>query len=102
MSHSCLSKHHNSYIWVPVAVSIIFSYLIADCVLSVFEITVDTIFICYCEDLDKNDGVESPYYMSRSLLIAMKEIKGEKNDAFIAKGDLGSYHPLKYAKLSMH
>lgn len=30
--------------------------------------TIDTIFICFCEDCDRNDGISKPYYMSRGLM----------------------------------
>ena len=29
---------------------------------------IDTIFLCFCEDADRNDGVARPYYMSRGLM----------------------------------
>ncbi len=28
---------------------------------------IDTIFLCFCEDSDRNDGVKRPYYMSAGL-----------------------------------
>jgi hypothetical protein len=37
--------------------------------------TVDTIFISFCDDLDKNNGMDRPYYMSRELMEAMQEAK---------------------------
>ena len=30
---------------------------------------IDTIFICFCEDYEINDGEEHPYYMSRGLVV---------------------------------
>lgn len=30
--------------------------------------TVDTIFLCFCEDCETNDGISRPYYMSRGLM----------------------------------
>ena len=30
---------------------------------------IDTIFICFCEDSDKNDGIKKPYYMSVGLMV---------------------------------
>ena len=30
---------------------------------------VDTIFLCFCEDSDRNDGVERPYFMSTGLMV---------------------------------
>lgn len=29
---------------------------------------IDTIFICFCEDCENNDGISKPYYMSRGLM----------------------------------
>lgn len=29
---------------------------------------IDTIFLCFCEDCEENDGIIKPYYMSRSLM----------------------------------
>lgn len=29
---------------------------------------IDTIFICFCEDSEQNDGISKPYYMSRNLM----------------------------------
>ena len=28
---------------------------------------VDTLFLCFLEDLERNDGQDKPYYMSKSL-----------------------------------
>lgn len=30
--------------------------------------TIDTIFLCFCEDFELNDGMSRPYYMSRGLM----------------------------------
>lgn len=30
--------------------------------------TIDTIFLCFCEDSEENDGINRPYYMSRGLM----------------------------------
>ena len=37
--------------------------------LGVFEMVIDTIFICFCEDTERNDGsLQKPYFMSANLL----------------------------------
>ena len=43
----------------PVLVSLCLSYIISSIFIEVFVITVDTIMLCYCEDMKKNgtDGV---------------------------------------------
>ena len=32
--------------------------------------TIDTIFMCFCEDCDHNDGIEKPYFMSTGLMVS--------------------------------
>ncbi|KAL7012087.1 hypothetical protein ACKWTF_014619 [Chironomus riparius] len=59
----------------PLLVAIIFAFFIAHCFVTVFEMTVDTVFICYCIDIEENDGEENPYYMSdklRSVMMGME------------------------------
>ena len=33
------------------------------------KVCIDAIFICFCEDCEMNDGLERPYFMSRSLMV---------------------------------
>ncbi|XP_046464440.1 choline transporter-like protein 1 [Daphnia pulex] len=56
------------YIWTPILVAAIFAYLIAHCFISVFEMCIDTVFICFCEDCEINNGQDQPYFMSRGLM----------------------------------
>ena len=70
----------------------------------VFEMTVDTIFISFCIDLEENDGQTKPYYMSESLkniIMEMKEqsggtlVFGPKGGEGIERGALdGSGYPM--------
>ncbi|KAG1668932.1 CTL-like protein 1 [Nymphon striatum] len=63
---------------VPIFVVVLFAFLIAHCVLSVYEMVIDTMFLCFCEDYDKNDGTASkPYYAPPSLLKFMTNRKIE-------------------------
>lgn len=57
--------HHS---WVPLVLAGLFAFFIVHCFVSVYEMTIDTIFLCFCEDCDRNDGISKPYYMSRSLM----------------------------------
>uniref|UniRef100_A0A182NLI3 Choline transporter-like protein n=1 Tax=Anopheles dirus TaxID=7168 RepID=A0A182NLI3_9DIPT len=57
---------HHPY--VPLILVGIFAYLVAHCFMTVYEMTVDTIFLCFCEDCECNDGISRPYYMSRGLM----------------------------------
>ncbi|XP_063150568.1 choline transporter-like protein 2 isoform X1 [Candoia aspera] len=57
-----------NYYWVPILTVIVGSYLIAHGFFSVYAMCVDTLFLCFCEDLERNDGTpERPYYMSSAL-----------------------------------
>ncbi|XP_042808446.1 choline transporter-like protein 5 isoform X2 [Panthera pardus] len=63
-----------NYYWVPLLTVIIGSYLVAHGFFSVYAMCVDTIFICFLEDMERNDGsTERPYYMSQSLLKILNE-----------------------------
>ncbi|XP_058454180.1 choline transporter-like protein 1 isoform X1 [Malaya genurostris] len=57
---------HHPY--VPIILVGIFAYLVAHCFMTVYEMTIDTIFLCFCEDCETNDGISKPYYMSRGLM----------------------------------
>ncbi|XP_074655894.1 choline transporter-like protein 2 isoform X3 [Tubulanus polymorphus] len=64
------------YNLVPVIVIAIGSYIIAACFFSVYNMGVDTLFLCFLEDLERHDGSpEKPYYMSKELM----RILGKKN-----------------------
>nr|XP_040569500.1 choline transporter-like protein 1 [Lepeophtheirus salmonis] len=63
-SHEWISRH----IWAPVGLGGIFSYIIACCFISVYEMAIDTTFICFCEDCEMNNGESKPYFMNVSLM----------------------------------
>lgn len=44
--------------------------------------TVDSIFICFCEDITENDGISKAYYMSPDLMNVMKKLKEEAGGDF--------------------
>uniref|UniRef100_A0A8D0ALM8 Choline transporter-like protein n=1 Tax=Sander lucioperca TaxID=283035 RepID=A0A8D0ALM8_SANLU len=59
---------HLHYYWVPILTVVVLSYFIAHGFFSVYAMCVDTLFLCFCEDLERNDGsAERPYYMSSTL-----------------------------------
>uniref|UniRef100_A0A8C7RXE4 Choline transporter-like protein n=1 Tax=Oncorhynchus mykiss TaxID=8022 RepID=A0A8C7RXE4_ONCMY len=64
------------YYWVPILTVVVGSYLIAHGFFSVYAMCVDTLFLCFCEDLERNDGsLARPYYMSASLHDILSENK---------------------------
>lgn len=68
--------HHT---WVPLILGGMFAYLVSHCFLTVYEMTVDTIFLCFCEDCERNDGISRPYYMSRGLMEFVQNSKKSLN-----------------------
>ncbi|KAF2898519.1 hypothetical protein ILUMI_07651 [Ignelater luminosus] len=65
-----------NYNLVPVIIICIGTFFIASVFFSVFTMAVDTLFLCFLEDSERNDGSsEKPYYMSRDLM----KILGKKN-----------------------
>uniref|UniRef100_A0A8C1PBI2 Choline transporter-like protein n=1 Tax=Cyprinus carpio TaxID=7962 RepID=A0A8C1PBI2_CYPCA len=58
-------------VWVlPLIIVCVFSFLVAHCFLSIFEIVVDVLFLCFAIDTKYNDG--SPgreYYMDKALMV---------------------------------
>ncbi|ROL53008.1 Choline transporter-like protein 2 [Anabarilius grahami] len=63
------------YYWVPILTVLVGTYLIAHGFFSVYAMCVDTLFLCFCDDLERNDGsTERPYYMTTELCdILMKD-----------------------------
>ncbi|XP_013790788.1 choline transporter-like protein 4 [Limulus polyphemus] len=58
-----------NYYLLPVITITIGSYIIASGFFSVYGMAVDTLFLCFLEDCERNDGSEEkPYYMSRELM----------------------------------
>jgi len=57
-----------NYFFTPIVFIVIGSYLISSAFFSVYSMAVDTLFLCFLEDLERNDGsVEKPYYMRKKL-----------------------------------
>ena len=57
------------------------SYFVSDLFMTVFESNVSTIFLCFCEDLERNNGTTSPYFMSDDL----KKLLAHRSDALVGE-----------------
>eukprot|EP00090_Calanus_glacialis_P041007 TRINITY_DN7188_c0_g1_i2.p1 TRINITY_DN7188_c0_g1~~TRINITY_DN7188_c0_g1_i2.p1 ORF type:complete len:720 (-),score=98.82 TRINITY_DN7188_c0_g1_i2:192-2351(-) len=69
-----------NYHFVPMLVIILGTYAIASTFFSVYSMAVDTIFLCFLEDIEKHDGSEeNPYFMNQDLkkILELKEDKEE-------------------------
>uniref|UniRef100_A0A7N6A9W0 Choline transporter-like protein n=1 Tax=Anabas testudineus TaxID=64144 RepID=A0A7N6A9W0_ANATE len=57
-----------NYYWVPLTTVVIGSYLIAHGFFSIYAMCVDTLFLCFCDDMERNDGSsQKPFLMSSEL-----------------------------------
>lgn len=71
-----LSAPTLNYYWFMIGIVVLATYFIASGFFETFTMAVDTIFLCFLEDLERNDGSEQkPYFMSKSL----KSLMGKKN-----------------------
>lgn len=61
-----------TYAWSPLIVSGLAAYFVAHCFLSVYEMAIDALFICFCEDKDAENSETShrtkPSFTSRTLV----------------------------------
>lgn len=58
-----------NYYLTPVIIITIGTFFIASAFFSVYAMAVDTLFLCFLEDCERNDGsAEKPYYMSKDLM----------------------------------
>ncbi|CAF1590400.1 unnamed protein product [Rotaria magnacalcarata] len=55
--------------WTPIVAIILITYLIASLFFSVYDMAIKTLFVCFLQDLDENDGsIQHPYVMNNELL----------------------------------
>ena len=58
-----------NYYLAPVIIITIATFFIASAFFSVYTMAVDTLFLCFLEDCERNDGsAEKPYFMSKDLM----------------------------------
>ncbi|CAG0879033.1 unnamed protein product [Darwinula stevensoni] len=62
------------YYAVPLVVTCLFAYFIAHCVFSVYEMVIDTLFLCFCEDYNTNDGTDGREFHSPQTLFRFMTI----------------------------
>ncbi|XP_068084126.1 choline transporter-like protein 1 [Anabrus simplex] len=63
------------YEWILLVLVGVIAFLISHGFLTVFEMAIDTIFLCFCEDCNMNDGINRPYFMSRGLMVFVQNSK---------------------------
>lgn len=68
------------FIIVPAVIVFICSYLASGAFTGVFEIGIDSMFMCYMEDEERNDGINHRKYASKGLQKFMKKNDTQKNE----------------------
>ncbi|CAB3236907.1 unnamed protein product [Arctia plantaginis] len=77
--HNITKMQMLHYNYIPATILSIATYLICTIYFKVYEMAVDTLFLCFLEDCERNDGSpEKPYFMSKNLM----RILGKKNKKF--------------------
>lgn len=58
--------------WVlPLIIVCLFAFLVAHCFLSIFEIVVDVLFLCFAIDTKYNNGTPGrEFYMDKALMVS--------------------------------
>merc|ERR1712012_447877 len=70
------------YVIIPIGVIVIGAYFITSSFFNVYSMAVDTLFLCFLQDLKQNDGTpQRPYFMSKGLQEAVGKMQkfGEEN-----------------------
>ncbi|XP_022661704.1 choline transporter-like protein 2 isoform X3 [Varroa destructor] len=63
-----------NYPLFPVFLIAFGAYLITTCFFDVYNMAVDTLFLCFLEDCERHDGSrEKPYFMSKKLMLILKK-----------------------------
>lgn len=56
---------------LPLIIVCLFSFLVAHCFLSIFEIVVDVLFLCFAIDTKYNDGTPGKeFFMDKALMVS--------------------------------
>ena len=64
----------NKYsVWVPLLLSLPLCLIIVNTIFDLYSVAIDTLFVCFSEDVKQNNGKGHPYYSTKSLLDLMKE-----------------------------
>ncbi|XP_076876526.1 choline transporter-like protein 1 isoform X2 [Brachyhypopomus gauderio] len=87
-------------VWVlPLIIVCLFAFLVAHCFLSIFEMVVDVLFLCFAIDTKYNDGSPgSEYYMDKALMEFVESSrKAEAEGKRAAGGDSREMKPMTRA-----
>ena len=70
-----------NFLFTPITVIVIGTYFITSSFFSVYIMAVDTLFLCFLEDLERNDGTpQRPYFMPKGLQKVVGKMQQFKDD----------------------
>ncbi|KAK9719051.1 Plasma-membrane choline transporter [Popillia japonica] len=76
-----VSQTEITYIFVPVVFVAVCAYFICTVFFTVYTMAIDTLFLCFLEDCERNDGSpEKPYFMSKGLMQVLNKKNNLTND----------------------
>lgn len=61
---------------------------------------IDTIFLCFCQDCEENDGLSRPYYMSRDLMDFVENSKKALDAQYEFKRETNAWHQESVSTIS--
>ena len=67
-------------LWVPLLLSLPPCLIVVNAIFDLYSVAIDTLFVCFHEDMLENNGKKHPYYSSKSLMELMKERESVKKD----------------------
>lgn len=77
-----------NYPLFPVFLVAVGSYVIATCFFDVYNMAVDTLFLCFLEDCERHDGSQQkPYFMSKELMLILKKKNVKPSDPSAPKAE---------------
>ncbi|XP_046365305.1 choline transporter-like protein 1 [Haliotis rufescens] len=72
---------------IPVLLVCVFAYFVAHSFLTVYEMVIDALLLCFCEDCDMNDGSpERPFFASKDLMVYIQDSSKALNELTKRKG----------------
>ena len=52
----------------------LFAFIVARCFFRVYDVVLNTLFLCFCDDHERNNGLDRPYHSTRNWNNVMKTI----------------------------
>jgi len=75
------AKTDLNYYITPIIIIVVFTWVICTLFFGVYNMAIDTLFLCFLEDMERHDGsAEKPYYSSKKILKLLNKKNKKKKD----------------------